>query len=140
LQGGAGNDTLVGATGNDTYLFAKGDGQDRIIDTDGTLFNADVLKISGVATNQLWFKRTGNDLEIDLLGTQDKVFVQSWFKGSANQVEKITAADSGKSLSVSKVNSLVSAMASFQIDPSASSTLPSNTPASISKLVASSWA
>jgi len=140
LQGGAGNDTLVGATGNDTYLFAKGDGQDRIVDTDSTLFNSDVLKISGAATNQLWFKRTGNDLEIDILGTQDKAFVQDWFKGSANQVEKITAADSGKSLSVSKVNSLVSAMASFQIDPSASSTLPSNTPAAITKLVTSSWA
>ena len=140
LQGGTGNDTLVGGTGNDTYLFAKGDGQDRIVDTDSTLFNSDVLKVSGVATNQLWFKRTGNDLEVDLLGTQDKVFVQNWFKGSANQVEKITAADSGKSLTVTKVNALVSAMAAFSFDTSATSTLPSNTPAAITKLVASSWA
>ena len=140
LAGNTGNDTLIGGKGSETYLFAKGDGQDRIIDTDGTLFNSDVLKISGAATNQLWFKRTGNDLEIDILGTQDKAFIQDWFVGSSNRVEKITAADSGKSLSVSKVNNLVNAMASFQIDPSASSTLPSNTPAAITKLVASSWA
>jgi Ca2+-binding RTX toxin-like protein len=140
LAGNTGNDTLIGGKGNDTYLFAKGDGQDRIIDTDSTLFNSDVLKISGAATNQLWFKRTGNDLEIDILGTQDKAFVQDWFASSSNRVEKITAADSGKSLSISKVNSLVSAMASFQMDPSASSTLPNNTPAAITKLVASSWA
>jgi Ca2+-binding RTX toxin-like protein len=140
LAGNTGNDTLIGGKGNDTYRFAKGDGQDRIIDTDSTLFNSDVLKISGAATNQLWFKRTGNDLEIDILGTQDKAFVQDWFASSSNRVEKITAADSGKSLSISKVNSLVSAMASFQMDPSASSTLPNNTPAAITKLVASSWA
>jgi Ca2+-binding RTX toxin-like protein len=140
LQGGTGDDTLVGGKGNDTYLFAKGEGQDRIIDTDSTWFNSDVLKISGAATNQLWFKRTGNDLEVDLLGTQDKVFVQDWFKGSVNRLEKITAADSGKSLSASKVNSLVSAMAAFSFDTSATSTLPSNTPAAITKLVASSWA
>jgi trimeric autotransporter adhesin len=140
LAGNTGNDTLIGGKGNDTYLFAKGDGQDRIIDTDGTLFNADVLKISGAATHQLWFKRTGNDLEIDILGTQDKAFIQDWFAGSSNRVEKITAADSGKSLSISKVNSLVSAMASFSFDMSATSTLPSNTPAAITKLVASSWA
>jgi len=140
LVGNTGNDTLIGGKGNDTYLFAKGDGQDRIVDTDSTLFNSDVLKISGAATNQLWFKRTGNDLEIDILGTQDKAFVQDWFVSSSSRVEKITAADSGKSLSVSKVNSLVNAMAAFTFDTSATSTLPSNTPAAITKLVASSWA
>jgi Ca2+-binding RTX toxin-like protein len=140
LVGGLGDDTLVGDKGNDDYEFVRGDGRDTIIDKDSTLFNADVLKINGAATNQLWFKHTGNDLEIDLLGTQDKVFVQDWFKGSANQVEKITAADNGKSLTVSKVNSLVNAMAAFSFDTSATSTLPSNTPASITKLVASSWA
>jgi Ca2+-binding RTX toxin-like protein len=139
LAGNTGNDTLIGGKGNDTYLFAKGDGQDRIVDTDSTLFNSDVLKISGAATNQLWFKRTGNDLEIDILGTQDKAFVQDWFVSSSSRVEKITAVDSGKSLSVSRVNSLVNAMAAFTFDTSATGTLPSNTPASVTKLVASSW-
>lgn len=139
LAGGSGNDTLIGGTGSDTYLFARGDGQDRIIDTDSTLFNSDVLKISGVATNQLWFKRTGSDLEIDVLGTQDKVYVQDWFKSTTNRVEKITAADSGKSLTTTKVNNLVAAMSSFNFDPATSSTLPASTPAALTKLVASSW-
>jgi hypothetical protein len=64
--------------------------------------------------------------------------VQNWFAGSANQVEKITASD-GKSLSASKVNALVNAMASFT-PPADAASLPANTPAAVTKLIASSWA
>jgi len=51
----------------------------------------------------LWLTKGGKGLNIQLLGTQDKVTVQNWFAGSSDQVEKITASD-GKSLSASKVN------------------------------------
>jgi len=63
--------------------------------------------------------------------------VQNWYAGSANQVEKITASD-GKSLSASKVNALVNAMASFT-PPADAASLPANMPAAVTKLVASSW-
>ena len=33
LQGGLGNDTLAGESGDDTYVFARGDGQDTIVDS-----------------------------------------------------------------------------------------------------------
>jgi len=137
LAGGRGNDSLIGGKGNDTYLYNRGDGQDVIVDTDSTLFNSDLLKIGGATSKQLWLYQANNDLEISIIGTPDVVTVQNWFAGSRNQVEKITAAD-GKSLSASKVNALVNAMSSFFLPPDATS-IPANTPAAITKLVASSW-
>jgi Ca2+-binding RTX toxin-like protein len=137
LAGGKGNDSLIGGKGNDTYLFNRGDGQDVIVDTDSTLFNSDLLKLGGATSKQLWLTKSGSNLDIKILGTTDKVTVQNWFAGSANQVEKITASD-GKSLSASKVNALVNAMASFT-PPADAASLPANTPAAVTKLVASSW-
>lgn len=140
LAGGKGKDLLVGGKGNDTYLFNRGDGQDTIVDTDSTWFNADLLKVGDAKSSQLWFTRSGNNLDIRIIGTTDKATVQDWFVSSANRVEKITALGDGKSLSAAKVNNLVNAMASFTPSAMASTTLPGNTPASITKLIASSWA
>jgi Ca2+-binding RTX toxin-like protein len=137
LAGGKGNDSLIGGKGNDTYLFNRGEGQDVIVDTDSTFFNSDLLKLGGATSKQLWLTKTGKDLDIKILGTQDKVTVQNWFAGSSNQVEKITASD-GKSLSASKVQALVNAMASFT-PPADAASLPANTPTAVTKLIASSW-
>ena len=140
LAGGKGKDLLVGGKGNDTYLFNRGDGQDTIVDTDSTWFNADLLKVGDAKSNQLWLTRSGNNLDISIIGTTDKATVQDWFVSSANRVEKITALGDGKSLSAAKVNNLVNAMASFTPPAMASTTLPADTPANITKLIASSWA
>jgi len=137
LSGGVGQDSLLGGKGNDTYFFSRGDGQDVIVDTDSDLLNSDLLKLGGATSRQLWLTRSGKDLSIQILGSKDTVTVQNWFAGSANQVEKITASD-GKSLSASKVQALVNAMASFT-PPADAASLPTNTPAAVTKLVASSW-
>jgi Ca2+-binding RTX toxin-like protein len=138
LAGGKGNDSLIGGKGNDTYLFNRGEGQDTIVDTDSTWFNSDLLKVGGATSKQLWLSKSGTNLDIKILGTTDKVTVQNWFAGSSNQVEKITASD-GKSLSASKVQALVNAMASFT-PPADGLNLPANTPTAVTKLIASSWA
>lgn len=140
LAGGAGDDTLVGDKGNDTYLFNRGEGHDTIIDKDSTWFNSDTLKISGAKSNQLWFTRSGSNLDIAIIGTTDKVTVHDWFTSSANRVEKITAMGDNKALNLTKLNSLVSAMASFTPSAMAGTDLPTNTPAAVTKLIASSWA
>jgi len=82
----------------------------------------------------------GNNLDIRIIGTQDHVIVQNWFSGSANQVETITALGDNKSLSASKVNALVSAMAKFSAPSEGVLTLPTATQAGLSKILASSWA
>lgn len=139
LAGGKGDDLLNGGKGNDTYLFAAGDGHDTIVENDSTWFNSDLLKISDAKSNQLWFTRSGNNLDVSVIGTQDRVTIQDWYLGSSHYVEKITASD-GKSLSASRVQMLVNAMASFAPPAQGQTTLPSNTPAALTKLIASSWA
>jgi Ca2+-binding RTX toxin-like protein len=139
LAGGAGQDRLVGGKGNDTYLFNRGDGRDTIVDNDSTLFNSDLLKIGGATSRQLWFSRVGSNLDINVIGTTDHVIVQDWFAGVANRIEKITAAD-GKSLTASKVQNLVNAMASFAPPALGTSTLPADTSTLVKMVVAASWA
>jgi Ca2+-binding RTX toxin-like protein len=140
LAGGLGNDKLIGGKGNDTYLFNRGDGKDTIVDTDSTWFNADLLKVGNAKSNQLWLTKAGNNLDIGIIGTQDHVVIQDWYKGSANQVEKITAMGDNKSLSASKVNALVTAMAKFAAPADGVTTLPASTQTALTKILASSWA
>jgi hypothetical protein len=120
LIGGLGNDSLSGGTGNDTYLIAKGNGQDTVSDNDTTAGNLDVLKFgAGINQTNLWLKHVGKDLEIDLLGTTDKVTIQNWYTsttGSATnaawQIERIKT-DDGLTMYNTDVEKLVQAMAAF---------------------------
>jgi len=138
LVGGKGNDSLVGGKGNDTYVFNRGDGLDLIVDYDTTRNNSDLLKLGDATSKQLWFTKAGNNLDIKILGTKDTVTVQSWFvTGGYSQVENITASD-GKTLSASKVQALVTAMAGFT-PPADATSIPTNAPATVTKLVSSSW-
>jgi Ca2+-binding RTX toxin-like protein len=140
LSGGKGNDRLIGGKGNDTYLFERGGGQDVILDQDSTWFNSDLLKVSGATSRQLWLTRSGSNLDISVIGTTDKVTIEGWYASSNNRIEKITAVGDNKSLSYSKVNALVTAMAAFAPPAQGQTTLPSNVQTSLSKLLASSWA
>jgi Ca2+-binding RTX toxin-like protein len=140
LSGGKGNDRLIGGKGNDTYLFERGGGQDVIVDQDATWFNSDLLKISGATSRQLWLTKSGNDLDISVIGTTDKVTIEGWYASSSNRVEKITAMGDNKSLSYSKVNALVTAMAGFAPPAQGQTTLPANVQNSLIKVLATSWA
>jgi Ca2+-binding RTX toxin-like protein len=140
LAGGLGNDKLIGGKGNDTYLFNRGDGKDTVVDNDSTWFNADLLKVGNAKSNQLWLSKSGNNLDIAIIGTQDHVVIQDWYKGTANQVEKITALGDGKSLSASKVNALVTAMAKFSAPAEGVTALPTSTQTALTKILVSSWA
>ena len=64
LYGGLGNDNLYGGIGDDTYVFNKGDGRDKIFDTEG---NHDVLVFgNGITFNDLVFDASGPDLRIGI--------------------------------------------------------------------------
>lgn len=141
LYGGPmGNDRLIGGKGNDSYQFGRGDGQDTIVDQDGTWFNSDLLSIHEASSDQLWLARSGNNLNINVIGTSDKVTIEGWYASSSNRVEKITALGDGKTLSHTKVNALVTAMAAFAPPAEGQTTLPADVQSSLNKVLASSWA
>jgi trimeric autotransporter adhesin len=108
LDGGAGQDTLYGGgtdtmwwyveptNGNDTYRFGKGSGNDTIIDHDKTAGNTDTISLaSDIAPDEVSLRRSGDDLELTISGTTDKLTVKNWFFGDSGdyRVERIEFGD-----------------------------------------------
>jgi VCBS repeat-containing protein len=94
LAGGADTDTLVGNNGNDTYVFNRGDGQDTIYNNDESydagsgqnVYGAgtDVVELgTGITTNDVILRRSGDDLILYLNGTggTDQLRIYSHFSG-----------------------------------------------------------
>ena len=111
IDGGAGDDTLSGGAGDDTYEFSgRAFGRDRVVETGGS---DRVEFTSDVAWDQLWFSRSGDDLLIELMGTDSEVTVEGWWSGAvsngAARTETIVAGD--HALGASAVQQLVQAMA-----------------------------
>ena len=139
LDGGAGADTLIGGTGNDTYMVGRGYGAELLQENDATVGNTDVMQfLSGVASDQIWFRQVSNDLEVSIIGTTDKVMVQNWYLGSQYRVEQFKTSD-GKTLLDSKVQDLVNAMASFAPPGVGQTSLPSNYQTTLLPIIAADW-
>ncbi|MES2831504.1 MAG: calcium-binding protein [Pseudomonadota bacterium] len=99
LDGGAGNDKLYGDDGADTYLFGKGSGHDRISNYDADALNANadtILFGAGITASNVTLIRLGNDLQININGTNDQLEVEEYFYQNGTSgftVEKLKFAD-----------------------------------------------
>jgi Ca2+-binding RTX toxin-like protein len=139
LRGGTGNDTLSGDAGNDTYLFGRGDGQDTISSYDAAAGRQDKLVMDdGISADQLWFRRVGSGLEIQVIGTDDKVTVSNWYSGGAYQLDAIELS-SGERLLNARVLSLVEAMAAFAPPAPGQTSLPADYASSLDPVIAVNW-
>ncbi len=139
LIGGAGKDTLSGGTGDDTYVFGRGDGRDTLSDYDTASTDVDVLAFGAdVSSEQLWLRRDGSNLELSIIGTEDRVTVNNWYTGDAYRVEQIRAGD-GKLLLDAQVNLLVEAMAAFAPPPMGQFTSTASQESSLGMLIAANW-
>jgi serralysin len=88
----------------------NGDGVIGPLPTAASLSGNELDFASGIANNQLWFQQSGNNLQIDVMGTNSQVTVASWFASTGAQVSEITAG--GLKLD-SQVSQLVQAMATY---------------------------
>ncbi len=139
LIGGAGNDYLSGDAGNDVYYFERGWGQDTISNYHTDLNSQDrIVFSSGINAEQLWFRNNGNNLEISLIGTNDKVSIGGWFTNSNNHVNQITTAD-GKALMESQVQNLVNAMAAFGVPAGGESNLTQDQRSQLDIVISANW-
>ncbi|HEX5374491.1 MAG TPA: calcium-binding protein [Aquabacterium sp.] len=141
LRGGDGNDLLIGGTGADTYSFVNAFGDDTIVDNDWMPFTYDKISFATVSPDKLWLTRTGNDLKIQALGepaTSGSVTIQGWYASSANRIETIQASGL-QTLSASKVNALVNAMAAFTPPAPGAVSMDPAVAAQLSSVLASSW-
>ncbi len=139
LQGNSASNTLMGGTGNDTYLLSRSDGSDTISENDAATGNTDLAQFgTGIATDQLWFRQVGNNLEVDVIGTSDSFTVNNWYLGSQYHVEQFKTSD-GKMLLDSQVQNLVQAMASFAPPAAGQTTLPTAYANILNPVIVANW-
>jgi hypothetical protein len=138
---GGGASTLVGGSGNNTYKVSTATGQATIYANESAGTSNELEFTGGITDNQLWFLQSGNDLQIDLLGTQTEVSIKNWFSGGGNQLQEITAG--GLKIN-SQISQLVQAMATYSannpgFDPTTSglSSVPNNT--NVQTTLAAAW-
>ena len=138
INGAAGNDTLTGGKGGDTYFMEAGTGQDTIVENDSTGGVNDLLQWgSSIRHDQLWLVKSGNNLEVSVIGTTDKAIIKDWYLGTAQHVEQIWA--DGKVLTDTKVQALVDAMAGFSPPPAGQTTLSSSYQTALNPVIAANW-
>jgi hypothetical protein len=110
-----GGNTNNGGNGNNTYLASANTGQ-ASISTDEAAGTTNELDFTGGITDEnLWFINSGNNLKIDLLGTNTSVTVDGWFSSSSNQLQEITA---GGLKIDGQISQLVQAMATYSANNS----------------------
>lgn len=138
LNGGLGNDTLIGGKGDDIYVFNPEGGVDTIINTGSDKRDFDVLQMAGdFSIDDLWFSASGNDLVINVVGTDDQVIVSDWYADVSSELDAIYA--DGQVLTNDQVDQLVNAMATFDVPSGAGSVVPQSTRDALAPVLASSW-
>ncbi|MFA7269623.1 MAG: calcium-binding protein, partial [Sterolibacterium sp.] len=126
-------------SGNDTYLFGTGAGQDHVNDYGTTVGNTDMVKLAaGIATDQLWFRHVANNLEVSIIGTNDKLILDNWYVGSTYHIEQFKTAD-GKLLLDTQVENLVQAMAAFTPPALGQTTLPQSYQDVLATVIGVNW-
>lgn len=105
LDGGTGNDILEGSTGNDTYVFGLGYGTDTIYDNDTTQGNQDTIQfLAGIAPEDVSVKRNGDNLELSIANTTDKLIVQNYFSGYYRNSSYYAGENANKTETISFAN------------------------------------
>ena len=83
-------------------------------------------------------RHVGNNLEVSIIGTSDKLTLENWYLGNQYHVEQFKTADN-KVLLDSQVESLVQAMATFTPPASGQTTLPTNCQTALAPVIAANW-
>ncbi|WP_316175741.1 choice-of-anchor tandem repeat GloVer-containing protein [Bradyrhizobium sp. SZCCHNRI1073] len=146
LPGQANNAIMASVTDsygntNNTYLVTTGSGQIEINAQKGT-GTTNNLDFTGSVTDQnLWFLQSGNNLQIDILGTSTSATIDNWFSSSSpDQLQEIEA---GGLKIDSQLSQLVQAMATYSsnnpgYDPASSGTSMPND-SNLQSAIAAAW-
>jgi len=115
LDGGTGNDTTSGGAGNDTWKFASGDGQDTVTNDGMDASTTDTFQfLASLTRDDLWLAQEGDDLRIDVLGTNDRVTMKDWYASGSSPDTRMDRIEAGGEVLVeANLQSLVNAMATW---------------------------
>jgi Ca2+-binding RTX toxin-like protein len=139
MVGGSGSDTIIGGLGNDTYWLRRNEGADTLVENDSTVANRDVLTFgSDIAANQLWLTQVGNDLRVSVVGTADQMSIKDWFLGASYHVEALISGNA-LTLTDTRVQTLVSAMASLTPPALGQTELSATQHSQLDAVIAANW-
>jgi Ca2+-binding RTX toxin-like protein len=95
LDGGAGADRIEGGEGSDTYLFARGDGQDTVVENYvSSVTDTDVIRFKvGILPSEVVTYRDTFNLYLSIANTTDVITVIDWFADVNSGVEAVEFAD-----------------------------------------------
>ena len=161
LHGGEGNDKLYGNDGNDKLIGYLGDdymeggkGSDTYyinydhVDNKGhdTINNyaSDANTTTDIAHfgnnldyKKLWFSKVGNDLQINVVGTDNKVTIDDWYLSANHKLDQIKTGS--HTLLSSNVDKLVNAMAAYNAPQGAGSVVPQHVQNNLKVVLAEVW-
>lgn len=139
IDGGAGGDYLMGGDGNDTYLVLAGGGQDTINNlSNNPTADTDILQFgAGFDEDDLWFSREGDDLLVDVIGSDEQVTIQDWYSDDDQKIDEFHTDDAV--LQADLVENLVNAMAAFGTPPAGEAPLPQGIRDTIEPVIAANW-
>ena len=93
ITGGTGDDMLWGGEGDDTFIFASGYGTDVINETGVTGVSSDTVIMQGLVAGEVTFAQNGDDLEVLIDSTTDKLVVTDFFINPNAVIETFLFAD-----------------------------------------------
>lgn len=79
-----------------------------------------------------------NNLEVSIIGTDDKFLVTNWYSGGQYRVEQFKTSN-GQTLLESQVQNLVSAMAGFSPPAAGETTLSTSYANQLDPVIAANW-
>ncbi|MCP4286487.1 MAG: hypothetical protein GY792_18910 [Gammaproteobacteria bacterium] len=143
LSGGTGNDDLSGGDGDDIVLFGRDSGHDHVNMGNGSVDELDqfadrVLFAPNITPNQIWFEAQEADLDISIIGTDDRLTIQGWYANDASKADELITVD-GSILTRNSVDKLVSAMAGFSPPPMGEMHLPEEIREELEPVIAVGW-
>lgn len=93
LDGGAGDDVMIGGRGNTTYRFGMGSGRDSISEVTDSFGSTDVLALgAGITPDDLVVMVDGANIILAIKGTEDRLTLIGQ-NGSRAPIEKLFFAD-----------------------------------------------
>ena len=94
---------------------------------------------TGITANQLWLRQEGNNLEVSLIGTDQKMLIADWFINSPASQKTNFQLASGGTLLATEVQALVTAMASFSPPPLGQTSLTTAQHQALDGVIAANW-
>ena len=138
VDGGLGNDLLTGSDGDDRYRFSAGSGQDQL-DIQGTAGDDVVSYGEGVAADELWFSRSGDDLLVSVLESNDSLSIKNWYGDDESTQPARFEVDTGEVLMRNQVEQLINAVAAFAPPVAGALNLDPDQQTQYQQIIATHW-